>query len=230
MDNIDADFETRWSVNKIKEASRATGSYWFSPDTMRTFGTKVERTVYQGPGGIFFITSEDDFRRERRLWTVRKFNPENSDIDTAGVFQGYTSHEDAQEAARELAGKDDYVTRSDPFKPVTVLEQFVADLRKHGSPEANPLIAERLMEMSGRHHRYMEKWCNGEIETDEEGELPAHVVALRNGILRDAKLVGATGVVFSGDPRGATVKLTFANGTTNDWGKEGYCVPTGEDE
>ncbi len=34
------------------------------------------------------------------------------------------------------------------------------------------------------------------------------------------------GVVFSGDPRGATVKITLPSGKTNDWGREGYCVPT----
>ena len=34
------------------------------------------------------------------------------------------------------------------------------------------------------------------------------------------------GVVFSGDPRGCTVKVTVPSGRTNDWGKEGICVPT----
>lgn len=31
--------------------------------------------------------------------------------------------------------------------------------------------------------------------------------------------------VFSGDPRGATVKLKLPSGRTNDWGNTGICVP-----
>lgn len=34
------------------------------------------------------------------------------------------------------------------------------------------------------------------------------------------------GVIFQGDPRGSTVKITVPSGKTNDWGKEGICVPT----
>jgi len=32
--------------------------------------------------------------------------------------------------------------------------------------------------------------------------------------------------VFSGDPRGVTVKVQVPSGKTDDWGKEGICVPT----
>ena len=31
--------------------------------------------------------------------------------------------------------------------------------------------------------------------------------------------------VFNGDPRGAVLKLTVPSGRTNDWGREGVCVP-----
>lgn len=34
------------------------------------------------------------------------------------------------------------------------------------------------------------------------------------------------GVIFHGDPRGSTIKITVPSGRTNDWGKEGICVPT----
>jgi hypothetical protein len=33
-------------------------------------------------------------------------------------------------------------------------------------------------------------------------------------------------VKFGGDPRGCTVKIAVPDGYTNDWGKEGICVPT----
>jgi len=32
--------------------------------------------------------------------------------------------------------------------------------------------------------------------------------------------------VFSGDPRGAVLKIRVPSGYTNDWGKEGICVPS----
>jgi len=32
--------------------------------------------------------------------------------------------------------------------------------------------------------------------------------------------------IFSGDPRGATVKLVLPDGRTDDWGQTGICVPT----
>jgi hypothetical protein len=41
-----------------------------------------------------------------------------------------------------------------------------------------------------------------------------------------AELGQGFGVTFGGDPRGATVKIQVPSGRTNDWGKEGICVPT----
>ncbi len=32
--------------------------------------------------------------------------------------------------------------------------------------------------------------------------------------------------IFSGDPRGNTIKIKMPDGYTNDWGREGICVPT----
>lgn len=35
----------------------------------------------------------------------------------------------------------------------------------------------------------------------------------------------AFSVVFSGDPRGSSIKVKVPSGRTNDWGQEGICVP-----
>ena len=32
--------------------------------------------------------------------------------------------------------------------------------------------------------------------------------------------------IFGGDPRGNTIKVVMPDGYTNDWGREGICVPT----
>ena len=44
------------------------------------------------------------------------------------------------------------------------------------------------------------------------------------GIARRAVPVGF-GVLTQGDPRGAVLKITVPSGRTNDWGREGICVP-----
>lgn len=40
-----------------------------------------------------------------------------------------------------------------------------------------------------------------------------------------AQLGTGFAVVFQGDPRGVTVKLTLPSGKTNDFGREAFCVP-----
>lgn len=72
---------TTWTINDIKAAVRATGSHWFDPDTMRFFGTRVSETVYQGSGGVYFVTSEKPPHGPRQC-TVRRFNPDTADIAT----------------------------------------------------------------------------------------------------------------------------------------------------
>jgi len=241
--------ETLWTVNRIKDAVRAAGSHWFDPDTMKFFGTRVLSEVYQGPGGIYFVTSDHTFDRQRR-YTVRSFNPESADIGTvgelasmtkgkaqrlakksaAGSLIGYTSYATEQEGGMPVALGGLSVT-AEPFRPVSVLQQFIDDLEKHGtSGETCGHAAGALIFNAKKHHRYMGLLCSDESfcsQVNEDGEHP-RVVALRERIEHLAKEAGASGVLFSGDPRGCTVKLVFADGFTNDFAKEGYCVPTEE--
>ena len=70
---------------------------------------------------------------------------------------------------------------------------------------------ERFNKRQARH----EAWCE-KREVQLEKRMRAIVAELGPGF----------GVVFSGDPRGSTVKVTVPSGRTNDWGHEGICVPT----
>ena len=63
--------------------------------------------------------------------------------------------------------------------------------------------------------------CN--IQTDNAFE--GRTKALGKRIEALATKLGAVGVKLGGDPRGCTVKLQWADGATNDFGKEGWCVP-----
>lgn len=225
--------EKKWTVNAIQKASRAAGSHWFDPDTMRMFGTVVLPTVYQGPGGVYFVTKDDQYDRSLpKRFTVRSFDPATSDVDTHSELCGYRSLADAIEAAEEAAGEGHEKT-AETFKPVSILEQFIADLDKHSADPSKVTTrdAKQLMTNAKRHHRLMEQLCSDEAfnrDVDAEGNHP-QITDCRKRCQQTAKRLGASGVIFSGDPRGCTVKLTFRDGYTNDFGREGYCVPIDEE-
>lgn len=94
-----------WTIADIKAANRAIGGHFFDRDTIRFFASRVLDTVYEGPGGVFFVTSEQ-FRgsthTEPRNYTVRKFDPETGSVDTMSGFNNLTKGK-AQRAARDAA-------------------------------------------------------------------------------------------------------------------------------
>lgn len=220
--------QKKWTVNDIKDAARANGSHWFDPDTMRSFGTRVLPTVYQGPGGIYFVTHDDQYRRELpKRYTVRTFDPDTARIGNHGELNEHSTAEEAKAAAKEAAKGG--LENTEVFQPVSVIDQFCHDLQKHTNPSRGTetrtvKAAELLSGMSKKHHRYMEMLCSGEMETDADGDNPT-VDRLRARITEIADGIGCKGVIFSGDPRGCTVKLVFHDGYTDDFAKEGYCVP-----
>ena len=52
---------------------RANTGYWFSPNTLRFFGSRIYwNTLTKIPNGWLFISSEDNFDRTERLFSIRK--------------------------------------------------------------------------------------------------------------------------------------------------------------
>lgn len=91
----------KWRMSDIRQANKASGHHFFDRPTLQFFNSRVERGPYQGPGGIFFVTSE---KYDRRVYNVRKFYPESGRVKTAnGKLDWYTSLDDARDAAKELA-------------------------------------------------------------------------------------------------------------------------------
>lgn len=246
---------TEYTVNTIKAANKAAGYRWFDPDSMRFFGTTVLPTVYQGAGGVYFVTSDKDYNGSKKH-SVRKFVPETGEVETVGEVASYTYNgaintaitlaagDDATSGVRQAGGlavkrgrgrprkePPKVTTTYEPYKPITNLEQFVADLDKHSSDPSlvNQTDAGKLMTKAQRHHYLMERMCSDPaFVTDDEGTNP-EVIKVRNEIVKLVHRLGVMNIVFSGDPRGCTVKLIFKDGYTNDWGREGYCVPFRED-
>ncbi len=94
-----------WTIAKIKTAMKEDGSRWWNPATIRFFGSRVESPVYEGAGGIFFVTSEDPPRHQRKC-TVRKFDPLTLKISTVGDYC-QTDRVDAIEQTKAAAKGND---------------------------------------------------------------------------------------------------------------------------
>ena len=103
-----------YTISDIKEINAAHGLHFFERSTMRFFRSKTERGVYQGPGGIYFITSEQfvgsDGHAEPRKYTVRCFSPESGCCQTVGPFNEIRNIKDAREAAKGYARAGKAVT------------------------------------------------------------------------------------------------------------------------
>jgi len=130
-------------------------------------------------------------------------------------------------------------------------EEFVAVMAREGVPLD---VARALMRAGATLHRLAELACSseaadrdrvpcpdekeagaclcvdyGSYDHDQKGHgtVPRIAVRERATRLRVLALCVKHGLtpVFSGDPRGAVVKLTVPSGRTNDWGQMGICVP-----
>jgi hypothetical protein len=99
----------RYTMADIRAANAAAGLFFFSRDTMRYFRSRVEGGPYCGPGGVFFLTSEQcgPHGRDGRSFTVRQFHPDTGRVTTArdgnGVDLNAKHKEDARARARGCA-------------------------------------------------------------------------------------------------------------------------------
>ena len=95
-----------WDIDAIREADFRAGRYFFSADTMRFFNSRILPTVYEGPGGVYFLTSErftaSNRQTEGRKYTIRRFTQNPVDIRTVAGFCRMTKRQ-AQTIAAVLA-------------------------------------------------------------------------------------------------------------------------------
>lgn len=91
----------------IEEVKAQHKGHFFEPDAMRFFRSRVAELAYRGPGGTYFVTSEQfedsTGKRWKRLYTVRQFNPETGGVSTVEGFQRYSSRSGATDAAMRAA-------------------------------------------------------------------------------------------------------------------------------
>jgi len=227
------------TINDIQARMRAAGSHWWDPDALAFFQSRVESPVYNGPGGVYFVSSEQGPDGVRR-YTVRSFNTATDEIDTAGKFQGFRSRNDAMAAALEASEGDhsaDVHVRLEAHRPVKPADQFAHDIEVHTGKKPRSVDVVELVCAARQMHRLREDQCNGtnpcadarhELAPEDCPACDGTGVALMGRAKfrceRAALAVGAE-AVLSGDPRGCVFKLKFPDGATNDWGREGWCVP-----
>jgi hypothetical protein len=73
-----------YTISAIRAANKRAGQHFFDPGTMRFFRSRTINYVYEGPGGVFFVTSESNGSDGNpRLFTVRRFWPDTSEVETA---------------------------------------------------------------------------------------------------------------------------------------------------
>jgi len=90
----------------IKQVNWEAGGHWFDRSNMKSFRSRILPKVYNGPGGVFFVSSEDSgFDAAGRRFTVRQFDPKNASIDTFGPFNKLSRGAAIALAHRAAAGE-----------------------------------------------------------------------------------------------------------------------------
>lgn len=93
-------------MGSIRARAAKAGSFWFEPDTMRFFRSRVGWGGYvHADGRIFFVSSErfvSSLGSRPRRFSVRVLDASGS-IETVGEFQQYATRGAADRAARRFA-------------------------------------------------------------------------------------------------------------------------------
>jgi|TARA_R100000081_G_scaffold91208_1_gene68411 hypothetical protein len=86
-------------MNDLRLFNAQAGRYFFSPNTLRSFGSRIQDLPPYG--GCVFVTSEADFYGTARRYTVRVMAKDGS-IDTWGGFRDYGTRAEAHREAKWL--------------------------------------------------------------------------------------------------------------------------------
>jgi hypothetical protein len=96
--------DKQWTIDEIEAAHRKRGGHFFSVGAVNFFRSRVSTTVFQGEGGVYFITSERvpiSAGVCKRSFTVRKFFAATGAIGAAD--RGLATRSHAASVARKLA-------------------------------------------------------------------------------------------------------------------------------
>lgn len=90
------------TIAAIRQANKAKGGHWFSPDTMRFFSSRVVSTT--PIDGRYFVTSETPDSQTRRRFTVREADADGGIGTATGCsFMDHATKAEADRCAWALA-------------------------------------------------------------------------------------------------------------------------------
>ena len=93
-----------YNTDEIRKVAKG---HFFDKDSMRFFDSRVCVEAFDGPAGVFFVTSER-FRGfgcpdGPRLYTVRRFDRKTGAVTTPGTFQAFKTRTAAGIAAKRAS-------------------------------------------------------------------------------------------------------------------------------
>ena len=86
------------SMQGIETANRDAGFHWFDADTLRFFGSRISEASFDGR---YFVTSEDNFDRSARSYSIREAMSDGR-VATVGDFQEFATRAQAIAAIDRL--------------------------------------------------------------------------------------------------------------------------------
>jgi len=90
-----------YTIGMIQSEMTDAGSHWWDSDSLYFFRCRVGEKVYQGPGGIYFVTSEKS-PWDSRKHSCRQYIPSDKKIATIGEFCSMT-RSGAHKLAKKMA-------------------------------------------------------------------------------------------------------------------------------
>ncbi len=89
-------------MHGIETGNRDAGCHWFDPDTLRFFGSRISEASFDGR---YFVTSEDNFDRSARYYSIREAMSDGQ-VDTVGDFQEFATRAQALAGIARLKRED----------------------------------------------------------------------------------------------------------------------------
>jgi len=100
--------EGNYLIDEVKTRAEKGSPYFFSPNTMRGFSSRISELCWKVKDDIYFITSEadrfDHHKGSIRAYTIRTCDIEG-DINTIGEFQGHATLRDARQGIKAILEK-----------------------------------------------------------------------------------------------------------------------------
>jgi hypothetical protein len=90
-------------VTDTDDIAKVTDGYWFRPDTMRSFGSRILSGARIIGHKFYFVSSEwTGFDRDRRGYSIRVWDADTDTMDTVGEFNQYDTGAQAKRALARI--------------------------------------------------------------------------------------------------------------------------------